>query len=169
MSKLIRFYQCGSPDSEGRMLEDMWRWSDERLEVCHNYVQWWFPTLTPSMFNEDAPGLSEEDMVLFRKDSILSSNLETSFHRFLAFLGLTLEDGQVKSNNDPRKAYIWSSFNHNHLRITRVLESLRLLGKKGLAESLLGYLESNVSISHNAMSHWKGTRHWDQVLNDQEG
>jgi hypothetical protein len=176
--RLIDFYRDIDPDSEGRMLVEMWGWSDEKLEVCHDYIQWWFPTLTKSMFNEDAPEPDEEDMILFRSDSELKNNLSCSFYRFLVFLGLQCESSEsavcdhlIPSPNFDKKRYIWSEFNHNHLRITRVLESLRLLGLKVEAELLLNFLESanklyGTSISTNTLSHWRDTRKWDQILNE---
>lgn len=140
MCRLVNFYRGEATDSEGRFLKDLWDWADDELEAVHDFIQWMFPLPEPSQFNPDAPLLSEEDIAAFRSDPLLQTNLRKSFERFLAFLGLLLTaNGQVvdSPNLMARARDIWSYPNHNWLRITRVLRSLRLLGLE--AEALAFY------------------------------
>jgi hypothetical protein len=130
MTHLIDFYRLQKPDSEGRTLEEIWNWPDEELESCHDFIQWMFPLDEPSAFNPDAPLVTKEDQAAFRADPQLQKAMRRSFSVFLAFLGLTLaQDGSVaRAENFNRRISLWKHPNHNWLRITRVLKSLRLLG-----------------------------------------
>jgi hypothetical protein len=80
---LINFYRNEDVDTTGRMLQEMWQWSDHVLEAEHDYIQWMFPTVTPSAFNSGSPLLDEETVKVWREDSVLQNNLITSFNRFL--------------------------------------------------------------------------------------
>jgi hypothetical protein len=145
MSQLLDFYRGNSPDTEGRRLPDVWAFSDEDLEVVHDWVQWLFPLWDPSRFNPDAPLLTDEDIAAFQADPLLHANLRRSFKRFLTFLGLErVEEGRVEEapNLPARAPEVWSYPNHNWLRITRVLSSLRVLGLGDEARALFDRLEA---------------------------
>jgi hypothetical protein len=43
-SAIVRFYGGADTDNLGRKLEEMWEWTDDKLEGIHNYIQWMFPT-----------------------------------------------------------------------------------------------------------------------------
>jgi hypothetical protein len=139
------FYRGNSPDSEGRRLMEVWAFSDDDLELAHDWVQWLFPLREPSRFNPDAPLLTDEEVAAFQTDPLLHGNLRRSFERFLAFLGLEwIEGGRVTEgpNFPARVPEVWSYPNHNWLRITRVLSSLRLLGLGDEARALYDRLKA---------------------------
>jgi Opioid growth factor receptor (OGFr) conserved region len=139
MSRLLNFYDGTGTDAEGRRLEEIWSWDDGELEAVHDFIQWLFPLPEPSRFNPDAPLLTEEDSTAFRGDERLRANLRRSFERILAFLGLALSaDGKVVEgpNFAGRAPDVWAYPNHNWLRITRILRSLRLLGLEDAARAL---------------------------------
>jgi hypothetical protein len=144
MSQLVEYYRCAAKDSEGRLLKEIWDWSDEQLEEKHDYIQWMFPLVEPSLFNRHAPLLTEEDIAAFRADTHLQVHLQKSFERILAFLGLAQgEDGTVveSPNFGGRMPDVWSVPNHNWLRITRIISSLRILGREAQAQALYDCLE----------------------------
>jgi hypothetical protein len=138
--ELISFYLREGTDNEGRKLDYIWGYSDDGLEWDHSWIQWTFPTKTISMFNADAPILDEETIAAWKNDQILQHNLRISFNRVLTFLGMEFnEEGKiilVKGDS-----HIWKGFNHNWLRITRILESLTLLGMEAEAKLMLECLE----------------------------
>jgi hypothetical protein len=145
MSQLIDFYRGVSPDSEGRFLGEIWAWSNDDLEEFHDFIQWIFPLLEVSRFNPDAPVLTEEDVATFKADASLRANLEKSFHRILEFLGLELHgDGKVTigRNFSERIDEVWAVPNHNWLRITRILRSLKVLGLGDKAHVMFDCLEA---------------------------
>jgi hypothetical protein len=162
MSGLVDFYRGEAADTEGRWLQDIWDWSDGRLEAVHDFIQWLFPLPEPSRFNPDAPLLQPEDIAAFRSDECLRANLRQSFERILTFLGLALvAEGQVQegANFSARAPDVWHSPNHNWLRITRILRSLRLLGLEEESQALYGQLEvlyqsRRFPISADAFRYW---------------
>lgn len=131
MSRLIDFYRGDGLDGSGRRLAEIWAFSDAELEAHHDFIQWLFPMRAASRFNPSAPTLTDADIHTFRADASLQTNLRRSFEVFLAFLGFRLDSGQVGPASDfEQKADLWRCPNHNWLRTTRVLTSLRTLGLK---------------------------------------
>jgi hypothetical protein len=138
--RLLSFYAGTRPDDHGRWLSEIQLWSDRELEQVHNYIQWLFPLAERSGFNVDAPILDAKVIEEFRSRSNLRHNLQTSFRRMLGFYGLEIEDiGEltvVRAPSFAERAENWiSPSNHNHLRITRILKSLKLLGLESEADA----------------------------------
>lgn len=131
MSLLLDFYRGNAADAEGRRLDDILARDDEFFEAAHDFIQWLFPLPEPSRFNRDAPLLTPDDIAAFRAEPELRARLLASFARTLRFLGLvTAADGSVVEgpNFPDREPEVWANPNHNWLRVTRILRSLRLLG-----------------------------------------
>ena len=131
--RLVSFYAGVSPDDSGRYLRDIHIWPDERLERTHDYIQWLFPLRERSGFNVTAPALDDAAIAEFWGRPELRKKLHTSFVRMLLFYGFTLKNGPtlqvVRASSFAERAQVWLSWsNHNHLRITRILKSLKLLG-----------------------------------------
>jgi hypothetical protein len=137
LSQLTEFYHDeGGVDCEGRTLGQLLNYDDDALEYTHDVIQWLFPLKEPSNYNCDAPLLTKEDIEEFKKDSHLQYKMLWSFCRFLRFCGLRWDgkDIQFAENFNERRETVWARFNHNHLRITRVLKCLKTLGLDDLAE-----------------------------------
>ncbi len=145
MSQLLDFYRGEGTDAEGRQLDQILAWDDDSLEAVHDFIQWLFPLPEPSQFNPAAPLLTPEDIAGFQQDPLTRANLRRSFERILPFLGLTeTTDGEVVEgpNFAKRERLIWAYSNHNWLRITRILRSMRLLGLDAEAQALYERLAS---------------------------
>lgn len=100
-------------DGRGRSVEDVLAFSDERLEEIHDYIQWLFPLPTRSAAQPGAPVLTESAIAAIRADPKAVGNLERAAERMLRFY---------------RDTDWWLTWqDHNHLRITRIIQSLRLL------------------------------------------
>jgi hypothetical protein len=140
-SAIVSFYLGQGSDSEGRKIEQIWAWDDNLLEEVHDYIQWLFPLLARSRFNPNAPVLTRADIQAFRTSDELKSRLLNSFKRMLQFYGLQcLEtDGAIAitiADSFPERRQDWLNWgDHNHLRITRILTSLRLLGLDQYAQA----------------------------------
>jgi Opioid growth factor receptor (OGFr) conserved region len=143
-SSLVNFYGGTARDARGRTLADLWAWDDTNLEQVHDYIQWLFPVPEPSQFNDEAPRLTPDDIAAFAARADLRDNLRHSFARILAFYGLTLGAGPVvtQADNFSLQAVNWlRPYDHNFLRITRILRSLTLLGLGAEARAFLAALE----------------------------
>jgi hypothetical protein len=100
-------------DSRGRLITNVLDLSDERLEAIHDYIQWLFPLPTRSAAQPNAPTLTAAEIEAISADDGASDNLRHATDRMLRFYGST---------------HWWlTSHDHNHLRITRIIRSLRLL------------------------------------------
>jgi hypothetical protein len=148
---LIEFYLNEASNPDGLMIQDIWAMSDEELEFNHDVVQWLFPSIQDSRFNPDAPILTDDEVRLFHSNPRLQENLRTSYHRMMTFFGLHFEDGAV---TQVEKKPVWDSFNHNWLRITRILKSLTILGLTTEAVALLTWLKAQETLSSDSMNYW---------------
>lgn len=138
---VVEFYG-GGRDARGRTLEEIWRWPDDRLEGVHDYIQWMFPTVQPSAVNPDAPLVTAATTRAFAGQPALGQRLGQSLERMLSFYGLRRgSDDSERIEIDPARfdarAAIWlHPGNHNHLRLTRIMDSLAALGRRADALTL---------------------------------
>lgn len=162
-SSIISFFEMRCPDSEGRMLDEILNKQDDWFEFCHDYIQWLFPLQEPSQFNPDAPLLTQEDIDYFKNpESVnLATNYIAGIERMFSFFGLKVRDnngGLLKlesaSNFDSRKHTWAEGFTHNHLRITRMITSMKLLGFSDYAYALYDYV-SDFTASENSKKYWE--------------
>jgi hypothetical protein len=143
---LSDFYS-GAVDDRGRTLAEILAWPDSELERVHNFIQWLFPLRETSGANPSAPVLDDVTIERFRKSPELQNRLRESFLRMLRFYGLRLESTAqgprvVDAQNFAERAREWvQAGNHNHLRISRILKSLRLLGLEDEAVAFFRWLE----------------------------
>jgi hypothetical protein len=165
VTPIIEFYRLEGTDSERRTLQSYWKMTDDEMEYTHDFIQWMFPLRDPSSFNPDAPLLTDDDIDAFHRDSALQSALRRSFERFLQFLGLQ-SDGDIirKAPNFPaRVPTCWIHLNHNWLRITRCLTSLRLLGLTREAAALFACL---TTLKSEGLANEESFTHWNRAARD---
>ena len=164
-SRLVEFYSGRAPDHAGRFLDQIQHWPDERLEAVHDFIQWLFPLAEPSPVNPQAPVIDSETIEAFAAQPELRQNLRVSFLRMLRFYGLEMKSGAVQpaANFQQRAANWLQTGNHNHLRITRVLKSLTLLGLAEEAGALLECLET-ICAEHPGKISAVSLRFWRAAL-----
>ena len=111
--EIIGFLEGKAPDHRGRTLAMVLQQTDYQAEATHDYIQWLFPLDEPSRSVNVSPILTALDIHEIKESSLAQGNLAKSASWFLGFL---------ERNNH------WiTKYNHNHLRITRLIRSLRLL------------------------------------------
>ena len=143
--KLLSFLQDVRPDHCGRFLSDIWKFSDAQIESTHDFIQWVFPLDEPSGAQPDAPVLEPAEIALIHKSAPATMNVERSTEWFLGFLARSTD---------------WlAPYDHNHLRITRMIRSNRLLLGELAAESarnrVLQLLEkSKGKVGETAIGFW---------------
>jgi hypothetical protein len=151
---IIEFYRGVATDSEGRRLDEILAWDYIRLELIHDFIQWLFPIPEPSQFNDDAPVLTASQIQIFRADPSLREDLLRSTEKLLGFYGFQLvRQPRLKIQESDlfalREHVLYGGFNHNHLRVTRILRSLTLLGWPDVAKLFLERLKA--SDRHNSL------------------
>lgn len=88
-------------------------WTNTQLERSHNWVQWAFPLPDASRYQPDSPTLGTRDMNQIRVSSVAQANLDALMWRTIDFY-------------DQWHGWL-TPYDHNHLRITRIIKSLALL------------------------------------------
>jgi len=166
-SRIVLFYRGLTTDDQGRYIQDIWEYGHFRLEISHNYIQWLFPTKERSRYNENAPVLTDTDIAIIRHDPIIQANMLYSLQAMLSFYGLALDKScGIVIHKAPN--FLWRSSwwlnkgNHNFLRITRILKSLRLFGLGAYADAFLKELrqlhKTHRAILTETMSYWEATQ-----------
>ena len=117
---IVGFLEGKTPDHRGRILAMLLQQTDHQAEATHDYIQWLFPLDEPSRSVNGAPVLAELDIDEIRQSSLAQANLAKSARWFLGFL--------------ERNDHWTAKYNHKHLRITRVIKSLRLLASDEVAD-----------------------------------
>lgn len=163
--KIVEFYRGERGNQNGDTLEQIMGYSLGAMEVDHDYIQWLLPSNEPSMLNCDAPVLTREEAKILSSDPELKAKLRQGYQKFFYFLGLRLtsddEHGatlEVVEPTQERKDPLWwlRSFNHNMLRVTRALKSMRLTGNPTYATALYDFLQAHRSeVSSNTWAYWQ--------------
>jgi hypothetical protein len=164
-SKMIGFYQ-GKYRHPGtnKTIDEMWKWDDNHLEGIHGYLTWWFPTKKQAVSAEWDP-ITDEEIKQFKDDPELRKRYLKSFYRILAFYGfeINIASNPLKlkraDNYEERKAIWVTPENHNYRRISRILQSLVLLGFTDAANMLLQalmdtYFENKKVIGATTYDFW---------------
>ncbi|MBV8638887.1 MAG: hypothetical protein JO322_12460 [Candidatus Eremiobacteraeota bacterium] len=133
---LVQFYKGNATDNRGRYLDEILAWDDDELEYTHDYIQWLFPITTVGV-NPDAPPANAATIEAFCNDPLLRAALLRSLDRMLAFYGLQRTGDEIAPRADFESHRQWlTAGNHNHLRLTRIMKSLRLFGLDADAREL---------------------------------
>lgn len=132
---VVDFYAHEGIDPYGRTLQDMIALTDYQLEASHDVIQWMFPLHEESNFNENAPLVTPKNVEILRT-KLCQDRIQEALLRYATFLGFEYADGQFRpTENFVHRAKVWRRHsNHNYLRITRVIQSLRLFGLDVLAK-----------------------------------
>ncbi|CAE8708459.1 unnamed protein product [Polarella glacialis] len=171
-SEVVAFFRGTGTDVECRTLEQILLWEDVLMEVCHDYIQWLFPSDEPSRFNSDAPLLDEELQAIFQEDPEMQRNFRRGLTRFIQFLGLVVEEANERAgiesfriakaaHFEKRVLMCWRGpSNHNWRRMTRVLRCLGLLNMREEQRALFAALEVVIAespglIEDEAILRWR--------------
>ena len=159
----VAFYLGNEPDHRGRTLEEMLRWSDEKLEAGHDYIHVLFPLSEPSNHIPNAPVLDALALAEFRRDATIQKNLVRAFQMMLRFYGLQFDASKqevVPAPDFSTRAANWLlAGDHNHLRITRILKCLGACGLGGHAAALLKGMLAIAEpgkVSQVTLGYWRG-------------
>ena len=141
-----KFLICEEADFLGRNLQDIWDFSDDEIEQTHDFVQLVFPTNKPSMAVSHGFYLDSETLIeQIKNNPEAKKNIVKSAYWFLSFLS--------------RNTYWNQKYDHNQLRITRIIESLRLLVSNEEADkfyrSVLKLIEEDNKVNLNTLVFWK--------------
>ena len=136
------------PDYKNRFLNDIWNFTDEDIEHTHDFIQLLFP------LNEQSESVfhgyylnTKISIINIKSNDLAKSNIVTSSKWFLSFL---------ERNTHWRRRH-----DHNYLRITRIIKSLRLLVSDEEAnkfyESFIELIDESLrsKINLTTLSYWE--------------
>lgn len=140
MSRIIDFYKYKGTDNQGRTLHDILAFSNKEMEKVHDYIQWLFPLPEPSRAQPQSPVLTEEDLNTFRKDPLIRKTVRFSIHKYLTFL---------------EETDAWHRmYDHNHLRITRVIRFLTLIDMPNEARGIYEFASDGAEFGFKTLWYW---------------
>ncbi|MDB4278823.1 hypothetical protein N9917_04410 [Deltaproteobacteria bacterium] len=148
MSTILDFYQ-GSGTGAGRTFDQIMAFDDFNLEAVHDWVQWVFPLPEKSKAQpKTCPVLTAADLEVFRTDVAVRARVHQAANRYWKFLMDTEE---------------WhTQYDHNHLRITRLIRFLVLGWFHGLAQDILRWVSTDPRCKANDKTRW----YWSEALTE---
>ena len=133
-------------DGSGRRLAEVLAFDDARIEGVHDFIQWLFPLDAASRAVPRAPVLGPAEAAAIRADPATQAGLLAARDRMLRFYAGTT--GWLRA------------FDHNHLRITRILTALRDLAgideARSFHEAVLGFIaEAGSPVNPESLVYWR--------------
>uniref|UniRef100_A0A6C0BEW5 Opioid growth factor receptor (OGFr) conserved domain-containing protein n=1 Tax=viral metagenome TaxID=1070528 RepID=A0A6C0BEW5_9ZZZZ len=101
-----------------RNKDTIFEYNNIMLESSHDFIQWMFPTITPSKFNINAPVLTFQDLRNLRDDPNVYKTLLKFAKKMITYWCIFDED---KNNS-----IILNT--HNSLRLSRMIDCLGIYG-----------------------------------------
>ena len=140
------FLTLKGKDFKGRTLQDIWSFSDSEIERKHDFIQIVFPLNKPSQAVFHGYYLDNQDLVSqIKGNKEVTINILRSSRWFFSFL--------------ERNMHWNAKLDHNQLRITRVIECLRLLVSDEEADNfyknVLELIKDNNQVSKKTLNFWK--------------
>lgn len=147
-ASIVAFLRGEGPDGEGRYFDDIMNFSDELLEETHDYIQWLFPLREPSAAVPGSPYLENEDAVRsIREDETIQENIVNALIRMERFYR---ENDHWLRQGD-----------HNHLRITRIIRSVALLGSandtREFYEFIMRRVDDAMPVTQESLDFWRNS------------
>ena len=147
--RLHDFLAGSGRDARGRTVSDVLAFGPAELEASHDYIQWLFPLPTPSMAQPSSPVLDEAQAAAIRADPAALANLRAGAAMMRRFY--------------ETQDHWLTSFDHNHLRITRIVASLRMLAGEADARAFLAAVEARCRAAGDPVNA-RSRRYWAQAL-----
>ena len=142
--KLKRFHDTKAPLANGHKRDSLLMMPDHKFESNHGFTQWAVPTAEKSNHNFNAPVLDLGSAIWLAERNDVSKFFENMSVRFLEFL----------KRNDHWK----SLYEHNHLRVSRAIDSLRPLHSWKLADwfyaKVKAFADSSYELMSDARTQW---------------
>ena len=156
-SDIILFYYGERVPQCRHTFDEILNFNSDKMENTHDFIQWLFPNKEASNYNEHAPLLTEEDIKLFATNQLLDQRVSDAVLEFMWFLGFNWY-----CDNENRKVELdvtlvtdmqLNFFNHNHLRITRMIKFLKLINH-WILDSVFHAVYDNCSLEQSKQ-YWK--------------
>ena len=144
-ARVLAFLEGEGVDGRGRTIFGVLGMDNAALEQTHDFIQWLFPLPEPSNAVPDAPVLTAAEIEAIRNSTMAQCAMAAATDRMEAFYLTT-------------PAWL-RAHDHNHLRITRIIRSLRLLRGDAEADAfrdaILSFVEATrAPVSARSLGYW---------------
>lgn len=132
-------------DGRGRRLADVLAFDDAQIEAVHDFIQWLFPLPEASRAVPGAPVLTAAEAAAIHGDPQAQAGLRAGLRRMLHFYAGT--------------DHWLTGYDHNHLRITRIIAATRdLLGPADAAAFHAGMMARTIAVgtpvNRDSLRYW---------------
>ena len=111
---LREFLKNNETDIYHRYISEIWSFNDEQIETTHNFIQFLFPLTQPSKNSFNKIYINSDDLLYeLKSDKKVRESIIYSSNWYFSFL--------------ERNQHWQTYYDHNHLRISRVIESLNII------------------------------------------
>ena len=110
---ILDFFEGRLRNGDHLTIADMHQFSDFEIETDHLSIQWLFPNRHQSPISPDAPHLTEEAIFVVRNSKAALQSFRTSLAMMTSFY--------------ERNSHWIRHRDHNHLRISRIIETTRAI------------------------------------------
>lgn len=161
LSPLSSFYLEDGLEKLDATFAEVLAWDDETLEDKHTYIQWLFPLNVKSETVLFSPVLTQDEIGLFVTNKKIQQNINDAFSRMLDFYGFTLLSEKIEIDYNHQKEWLTPN-NHNFLRLSRIMNSLKILGQGHKAQQLFDALKEienedpRGNLLKEPMVYWEG-------------
>ncbi len=143
---IYEFLRGAGRDGRGRLLAEVLGFDDGRIEGVHDFIQWVFPLREASRAVPGSPVLGAGEAALIRADPAARAGFAAGLARMARFYGET--DGWL------------TGFDHNHLRITRIIAATReILGREEAGRFHRQVIARNAGagapVNPESLGHWE--------------
>jgi hypothetical protein len=169
--ELIADFYSGSPIPTGRgmgdgttTLRNILSFSDTQLEHEHRYIQWLFPTPYPSEAQRGSPHYNtpNESILKNAQNTQFRGNMQAALQRMIQFYGgIPSRDSSGHLLIAPSTSRFTDHIvngDHNLLRITRIIQSLRLHGLYNDAQAFYNFVTPRAKrngVSEETLNYWR--------------
>lgn len=166
---LLRFFLNEEDTRIPHRHEDIVNFTDDGIEMYHNFIQWIFPTSQPSRFNGNAPTIDGHFAAMLHGNQCALQNYCKSCRRYLHYMDFDCNgDGNICIYYGDKPFYRLPY--HNFLRMTRMLQSLCETGHPQCSANLFAQMMTILRttpdhpISDTTIAYWWGTQQNDSCM-----
>lgn len=148
-ARIHEFLRGRGRDGRARLLADVVGFDDDRIEAVHDFIQWLFPLAEASRAVAGSPVLEASEAAAIRADPQALAGFRAGLERMARFYAET--DGWL------------TGFDHNHLRITRIITATRNLLGRAEAETFHRAVVARNAAAGSPVNR-DSLRYWEQAL-----
>ena len=168
---VLQFFKGIEDERIPHTVDQVEAFTDDDMEMYHDFIQWIFPSILPSNQHPEAPVISGNFADILAADQCALHNYCRTCRRYLKYLNFECKgDGEVRlcAGDDATPEEHDKDFyylpRHNYLRITRALISLRLTGHEKCSQHLYAALLQSLQyaplhcVGNITLLYWKITQ-----------